>query len=321
MNRFLTTVLLSWTISFLGAQTTTTFESFGLEAGNFINDASPADAFQAGNLSLPNEFFGTYWSGWVISSATDTQTPGVGNQYSAITGGGVDGSDTYALTYEFGGSIIRLENEAAGGVVEGLYVTNSTYAYFSMLEGDDFAKRFGGETGEDPDYFSLRIRAFYNGNLSTDSVEFFLADYRFADPADDYIVDDWTYLDLSGLGNVDSLLFKLYSSDSNEFGPNTPAYFCLDNVTTRDMPVATDEPLHPWSIDVYPNPVAENLMLHWPSSHEGQGALFNLQGQQVASFTLRPGDQSISLRHLAPGSYVLFYWTSAGWSSERIVKL
>lgn len=320
MIRFFTTSIFLFSLGLLTAQTTATFESFELESGNFNNDASPADAFQAGNISLPNQFSGTFWSGWVISAGTDTETPGVGNQYSAIAGGGVDGSNTYALTYEFGGSVIHLENEATGGVVEGLYVTNSTYAYFSMLEGDDFAKRFGGETGEDPDFFSLSIRAYFNGNLSADSVEFFLADYRFPDAGEDYIVDDWNYLDLSSLGNVDSLLFKLYSSDANEFGINTPAYFCIDNVMTRDMPVATDEPRLDWNIEVFPNPARETLNLNWPSSEEGQGTLLNLQGQKMETFYIQSGRQSISLRHLPTGSYIFYYWTREGWNSERIIK-
>ena len=66
--------------------------------------------------------------------------------------------------------------------------------------------------------------------LGTDSVDFYLADYRFADNSEDYIVKDWTFVSLEALGDVDSLLFSLTSTDNDSmFGMNTPAYFCMDN--------------------------------------------------------------------------------------------
>ena len=61
-------------------------------------------------------------------------------------------------------------------------------------------------------------------------VEFALADYRFEDSASDYIVDQWTRVDLSSLVGARKLQFGLESSDVGEFGMNTPAYFALDQV-------------------------------------------------------------------------------------------
>ena len=64
-----------------------------------------------------------------------------------------------------------------GKVIDGMYVTNGTYAYLSMLNGDAYAKKFGGVSGNDPDWFKLTIRKWYNGILANDSVTFYLADY------------------------------------------------------------------------------------------------------------------------------------------------
>jgi hypothetical protein len=61
-------------------------------------------------------------------------------------------------------------------------------------------------------------------------VEFFLADYRFADNGLDYIVDSWEYVELASLGVVKSLEFGLSSSDAGALGMNTPGYFALDTV-------------------------------------------------------------------------------------------
>jgi hypothetical protein len=41
-----------------------------------------------------------------------------------------------------------MENEMAGRQVEGLYITNGTYPYLSMRDGDGFAKKFGGASGD-----------------------------------------------------------------------------------------------------------------------------------------------------------------------------
>ncbi|MBO4549163.1 MAG: DUF4465 domain-containing protein, partial [Bacteroidaceae bacterium] len=55
----------------------------------------------------------------------------------------------------------------------------------------------------------------------------YLADLR--DEATAYIINDWRYVDLSGLGAVAKLGFELSSSDTGEWGMNTPGYFCFDD--------------------------------------------------------------------------------------------
>lgn len=63
-----------------------------------------------------------------------------------------------------------------------------------------------------------------------------LADFRFDNAADDYVVTDWRWLDLSGLGAVSSLQFALTSSDVGPFGINTPAYFAMDGLAVAAVP-------------------------------------------------------------------------------------
>ena len=65
---------------------------------------------------------------------------------------------------------------------------------------------------------------------SVKSLDFFLADYRFADNSKDYIVDKWTVVDLTALGKVNKLTFRFSSSDNGDYGMNTPAYVCLDDL-------------------------------------------------------------------------------------------
>jgi len=203
---------------------------------SFDNGIDQSGGFAFANAFFPNTYstdFGGFWSGgWALSSKTDTTTRGFTNQYAAITGSGLDGSAQYAVGQQ--NTIIELDSLAAGKPVQGIYVTNSTYAYFSMLEGDQFAKQFGGPDGTDPDFFKLIVRGYAGGSLVADSAEVFLADYRFEEDSLDFIQRDWKFVDLSTLGPVDSLQFTLSSSDVGDFGINTPLYFCVDNLTTFD---------------------------------------------------------------------------------------
>lgn len=217
------------------------FEDLTLSPESFYNGSDAAGGFSSGGTLFSNNYnsdFGA-WDGFAYSNVTDNQTPGYENQYGAITGQGVDGSSNYAVSFVgFAGppAITFPEPTAASG----LYVTNTTYAYFTMLLGDPFAKKFGGETGTDPDWFLLTVTGKGAEGDSVGTVEFYLADFRFQDDAKDYILNQWTWVDLGALGLVKSLEFTLSSSDVGDFGMNTPAYFALDGVNApQTFPVVS----------------------------------------------------------------------------------
>ncbi|MBQ0034889.1 MAG: DUF4465 domain-containing protein, partial [Bacteroidales bacterium] len=42
--------------------------------------------------------------------------------------------------------------------------------------------------------------------------------------------ENWQWMDLSTLGEVDELVFDVDGSDKDDWGLNTPAYFCFDNL-------------------------------------------------------------------------------------------
>lgn len=305
----LNTFLFLFSTTLLIAQTTADFENFNLSVGGFDNDAGDTSFFGSGNVLLPNEYVVDpnfpYWNGWSISTMTDAATPGFGNQYSCIAGEGAEGSKTYALGYVFGSLGMHLTGDAQGGVVQGMYLNNSTYAYLSMLEGDAFAKKFGGESGNDPDFLKLTIKKVLNGVSGTDSVEFYLADYRFSDNNQDYIVNDWTYLELSSLGNADGLEFSLASSDVGAFGINTPTYFCMDNVTTTDMPSASASVSQPMKISTWPNPITDFLMIKWEENKQATAWLSDTYGKRLKTTTLSNGQNSLQVSDLTPGVFTL----------------
>ncbi|MHC4563465.1 MAG: DUF4465 domain-containing protein [Planctomycetota bacterium] len=217
---------------------TATFEDLPLAAESFYNGSDRAGGFTSGGLRFDNNYDVTFgsWDGFAYSNITDNTTPGWGNQYSAITGGGVGGSSTYGVGY-IGFVEPPTTSLANARVFDGLFVTNNTYAYLSMRDGDAFAKKFGGVDGNDADWLLLTITGF-NGLTEVGAVDFYLADYRFADNAQDYLVDQWTWVDLSSLGDLTSLEFSMSSTDNGEFGMNTPAYFAVDNVVPEPATMA-----------------------------------------------------------------------------------
>jgi hypothetical protein len=209
------------------------FADLSLPPNSFNNSSG---GFVSGGAFFNNTFtdFGgglTAWSGWSYSNVRDVTTPGFGNQYSAynLPGGGGDGSPNYAVAYAFspGDAFIHLPPGTNPVSVD---ITNTTYAALSMLYGDQFAKKFGGPTGTDPDFFKLTITGLDDTGRTTGSVDFFLADFRSGNPAQDFIVNSWTTVDLTSLGNATTLSFALTSSDVGPFGINTPAYFALGNL-------------------------------------------------------------------------------------------
>jgi hypothetical protein len=128
---------------------------------------------------------------------------------------------------------------ASAVTVNGFYVNNTTYAALDMLNGSGFSKKFGGVSGNDEDWFKLTVQGFDAGSSNLGSVDFYLADYRFADNGQDYILNDWTFVDLNGLGdNVSSLQFSLSSSDNGGWGMNTPSYFAIDDMQAIPEPAS-----------------------------------------------------------------------------------
>ncbi|HXK26308.1 MAG TPA: DUF4465 domain-containing protein [Myxococcota bacterium] len=208
------------------------------------HSASPGPTdWTSGGATFHNEFTnfggGCCWQGFGYSQTTDTTTAGPANDMSAIAGSGAGGSATYAVGFTggaAGGGGISTIAFGADVSLDSVWITNTTWAALSMQQGDAFAKKFGGASGNDPDFFRLTITGRNAQGAAVGSVDFYLADYRFADPALDYIVRDWTRVDLTSLGPVRSLDMSLDSSDVAFGFLNTPAYFALDDLVVVPEP-------------------------------------------------------------------------------------
>jgi hypothetical protein len=233
----------SWCGAGAAAPLVVDFEDLALSPGTFNNGSNGAGGFVSQQTKFNNNYNSTFgsWNAWAYSNVTDVSTAGFTNQYSAYklpAGGGANGTTNFAVAFcdsfdPLGTPTIELPS---GFVLDSLHVTNDTYAALSMRNGDSFAKKFGGPTGNDPDWFLLTINGL-NGSTPVGTVNFYLADYRFADNGQDYVVSDWTEIDLSSLSAANKLTFSVSSTDVDPvFGMNTPAYFAIDNLVLQPVP-------------------------------------------------------------------------------------
>jgi len=201
-----------------------TFDDLTLDAESYWNGSdnfppSWTGAFTSGGAQFSahyDEDFGLgYWDGFSYSNITDTVTGGEAGQYNAIAGG----SSNYAVGYiGFCGRVPTVTLPATQ-VVTGAYFTNNNYPYYSMVNGDQFAKKF-----EEGDWFKLTITGKDASGAETGTLDFYLANGR-------DIVNTWTWVDLRALGSVRTLEFTLTSSDTGVWGMNTPAYFAMDSLS------------------------------------------------------------------------------------------
>lgn len=254
-----TFAMLHFTGSTAVAQTTIDFNSLPTPASGFFNGDTNAGSPYRDNFVITGsrdnfgqpetlqlwqlegvDFFNGYtpayasWNGFSWSNIVDSSTPGFANQYAAFPGAASDG--TYAIG--FGDTFFNLPENTKASSLE---IANTTYAALVMLDGDtnNIAKKFGGESGDDEDLFSVTLTGFDQlngtGNV-TGSVEHILADYRFANNSLDYVQDDWAQIGLDGLGNARSVRLSFFSTDTGSFGINTPTYVAIDNLTITAVP-------------------------------------------------------------------------------------
>lgn len=221
------------------AQTQLNYDSEGLWDGAYT-DARITSQFITFSHHGEIGAWGPYSQGFVASRSAETGKFDnmIAHQYDCIAGGGVAGKGTPFLLANWNSSetdATPLDERSCAfwfsATPQGdrvafrpvkVKVCNSSYAYYTMLDGNAFSRKF--EAG---DKFTLTAHGVHaDGSESTAS--FLLADCT-GDPSG-WFVTDWTDWDLSTLGQVTAVYFTMDSTDSGQWGMNTPAYFCFDRL-------------------------------------------------------------------------------------------
>lgn len=209
------------------------FEDVVLESESYYNGSDTVGtkvdgvfytAIYSGSAILQNVYeqtmWGGYWSGFAMSNVTDSVTPGFANQYGVMAGSGADGSSNFALAYDSANIYLSYVNSYQRP--QSIELCNSTWAYRDMESGSGFSKKFG-----EGDWFKVIVTGYMSNN-QTGSVEFYLADFR---EGKSIMIRDWTTVSLKTLGICERISFTFDSSDTGDWGINTPVYVCVDNLT------------------------------------------------------------------------------------------
>ena len=183
-----------------------------------------------------------YWYGFTASNSTENayQSNTLLYQYSNMAKGGILLNEDGAIkTNEFGAPITGKEmpylvgfpkseitfNTGKSYEMVGGYFNLNTYTFYSILYGDGYSRAFtegdeltlivhGVDADENEKTLDISLASFKNGSLTADT--------------------GWKYVDLSSLGTVEEIYFTMSSTDSGEWGMNTPSYFCLDKLMVKE---------------------------------------------------------------------------------------
>jgi hypothetical protein len=268
------------------AQEVVGFESIQFPTDqNYWNGSDESGGFSIHGASFNNSYNPDWmsWSGFAVSSETDTITAGFENQFSCFAGSGAANSEKFGIWYSNGEITFDIATQPMS-----IALTNTTYAALSMRDGDDYGKVFGSiynaegdvDGTDGKDWFKLTIIGVDANDEVTAEVDFYLADFRSDDSLEHYILEQWETVDLSELGTVYKILFEMNSTDIGGFGMNTPGYFALDNLTFYQSGVGIQNETLP-DYSLYPNPAQDFLKIHQTDNQEFTIRISNTNGAVV----------------------------------------
>jgi len=240
------------------------------------------------------------------------------NQYSAFSSVRLDSTEgkQFGISYASPNSELELRDNK-DHIIKGFFITNSTYTALSMKYGDAYTKKFGGVDGDDPDWLNLQITGYNTNGDSTGTVNYKLADFTADDSTKDYIIETWQWVDLTDLGEINKLNFTMSSTDNGNWGMNTPAFFCMDNMHVSYL--TSREDIQSDIMLIYPNPSNGVFRI---SSKDSQGMdirIYTITGHQVTHINeYIPGDY-ISIEDQSPGTYVVKIKTASETKIERLI--
>ncbi len=300
------------------------FEDLTLQPDSFWNGSDLSNGFNSGPYThFPNYFIDygggyTYWDGFSYSNKTNDSLQDYGNMYSCYAGQQLSGSTVFAVsynpmnfsTYETLPTEITFQVPA---VPQAISVTNSAYTALTIKNGDMFSKKFGGVSGDDPDWFKLDIIGI-NDTVVTDTVHFYLADYRFSDNLQDYIIKNWTDIDLTPLGQVTKIQFLLSSSDTGAYGMNTPAFFCFDNLDPNFF-VNIENNISYNSSLLYPNPTNGEV---YCEKNISELIVFSVDGKEV--FTTSGNFKNMNISQFPSGVYIVKMISEGKETYQKLLK-
>lgn len=315
----------------INAQTTVIdFETFTLSPNSAYTQTTNI-GFQTPEASFNYVYnFNLWLGGFAYTNIKDSSTAGFTNSYGVRAYNGHTNSAIYTVGQNNG--VMKLS--APQSTVNGFYITNTTYAYKSIKSGDQFTRKFGDTTGTGsgtaiaqgsyPDYFKLIVRGYKNGLVKTDSATLLLADYTFTNNALDYVLDKWTFVNTANLGEVDSLKFFMRSTDTGDFGMNTPGFFAIDDISVSKPNIATGIQYNSifQMVMVSPNPSSSIMSINTPWATDVKTSLriYDLAGKTVVNQEITDAITTVDLSAFENGVYFLELNAADQKATTKIIK-
>jgi hypothetical protein len=221
------------------------FEDFNLDEkkDTFWVGAPGTDGFTHKEvLSFENSYQdNTIWKGFGYSntysnSQTEDQIPHYAVYGSSSSDYNIFGlvrqpneEDQYSPSIHF--------NDGKNHKLKSIEINNTTLGYYLLKFGSENFGRMGGGSGSGssvPDWCKVTITGINTGG-EVSSIDFYLADYRFENNKRDYIITEWTEIDLADLGAVNQISFTISSSKTDTEGKMiTQEEICIDNLKVLD---------------------------------------------------------------------------------------
>ena len=204
------------------------FQNVTFPSGSEYNyDSGSAGKFTEGIVSFQNvngydeDWDYPYWYGFAYSKKHDVTTLGAENQWSAyVVNDDAENIFMVGFVDDFYGEPVIEINFSEPVKDLSFDIANTTYAALSMKNGDGFAKQF-----TETDWFLLTIKV-----TAIESIE--IITMKLGDGTK--ITNVWNKIHVES-SSVTKLEFSLTSSDTGDWGMNTPAYFCIDNIKARTV--------------------------------------------------------------------------------------
>lgn len=309
---------------------TATFEDFELTPESHYIGSESLDGFSSGDFYFENSFYyiGQYaiWAGFGVANYTETNfDPSHSNQEVVqcynVVGSGYDGSSNYAVVFcpdYLGYSVAKVNMPDQGAQqVTGTYVTNSAYAYYSLINGDN---NIGDPFGAG-DWFKI-VATGENIDGETTTTEFYLADFRSNNADEHFIVEEWTWFDLSVLGEVVSISFKLDASRKNSLGVLVPLYFCLDNFN-GDGGIGVNNYVNQFDFTTYPNPTTDYINIKFDTNSNIANAtikLYDINGRLLQECSVNSSVVQINMMNYNSGVYFVEVNVDGNSVTKQVVR-
>lgn len=232
----------------------------------YTNDAR----FMLSHMPSMMSYGGMSWEGFTLSKVSQDTA----NVFGCVANGGLAGVATpYIIGYYsewvtesqgFSSNIILFDQEY---YPEYVYICQNSNTMEAIANGNVFNARPFTEN----DTLALIISALNASLEDTQSITYYLA-------VDGKKNNGWVKVPLTALGKTSGLSFRMTTTDTGDFGSNTPLYFALDALT-----VNTEQPTAVENLPV----LQEEATKIWYQGYVyilRQGTIYNLQGDNCSMF-------------------------------------